>query len=64
MIPWPGTAGWPPTVATTLNAAGLQVGTVSGNAATGRVATATVGGQPAVPGQGIIRNTPIDLLFF
>jgi serine/threonine-protein kinase len=52
------------TVATTLDAAGLVVGVTSGNVAAGRVATASVGAQPAVPGQALPRNTPIDLLFF
>jgi eukaryotic-like serine/threonine-protein kinase len=52
------------TVATTLDAAGLVVGVTSGNVAAGKVATASVGGQPAVPGQSLPRNTPIDLLFF
>lgn len=53
-----------PTVAATLEAAGLTIGTTSGNVATGKVATASVGGQPAVPGQSLNRGTPIDLLFF
>lgn len=52
------------TVATTLDAAGLVVGVTSGNVAAGKVATASVGGQPAVPGQALPRSTPIDLLFF
>lgn len=53
-----------PTVAATLEAAGLAIGTTSGNVATGKVATASVGGQPAVPGQSFNRGTPVDLLFF
>lgn len=52
------------TAAATLDAAGLTVGTASGNVATGKVATASVNGQPAVPGQSFNRGTPIDLLFF
>jgi eukaryotic-like serine/threonine-protein kinase len=49
---------------TALQGAGLNVGVTSGNVLGGKVATSTVGGQPAIPGQQLARGAAIDLLFF